>query len=80
MWISGVMQGMMWRAVNPDGTLMYTHIQSIAASWPLYVIRLLGGILYLSGMVLMAYNVFKTVVVGQAVNNAPIPVPVDAHH
>ncbi len=80
MWISGVMQGMMWRAVNPDGTLMYTHIQSIAASWPLYVIRLMGGVLYLSGMVIMAYNVFRTIAVGRAVNNAPIPVPVDVHH
>ena len=79
MWISGVMQGMMWRAVNPDGTLMYTHIQSIAASWPLYVIRLLGGILYLSGMVLMAYNMFRTIAVGKAVNNPAIPA-VHAQH
>ena len=79
MWISGVMQGMMWRAVNPDGTLMYTHIQSIAASWPLYVIRLLGGVLYLAGMVIMAYNMFRTIAVGKAVTYAPIPVAVDHH-
>ena len=78
MWISGVMQGMMWRAVNPDGTLMYTHIQSIAASWPLYVIRLLGGVLYLTGMIIMAYNMFRTIAVGKAVN-APV-VAVAAHN
>lgn len=78
MWISGVMQGMMWRAVNPDGTLMYTHIQSIAASWPLYVIRLLGGILYLVGMLIMTYNMFRTIAVGNTVNNPVIPA-VQAH-
>jgi cytochrome c oxidase cbb3-type subunit 1 len=78
MWISGVMQGMMWRAVNPDGTLMYTHIQAIAASWPLYVIRLLGGILYLTGMIIMAYNMFRTIAVGKAVDNPAIPA-VHAH-
>ncbi|GIW21465.1 MAG: cbb3-type cytochrome c oxidase subunit I [Candidatus Sericytochromatia bacterium] len=61
MWISGVMQGLMWRAVNPDGTLTYTFAQTVAAMHPYYVIRLLGGIVYLSGMLLMAYNVYKTI-------------------
>ena len=80
MWISGVMQGMMWRAINPDGTLVYTHIQSIAASKPLYIIRVLGGVMYLGGMIIMAYNVARTIMAGKAVD-APIPeLSYDAHH
>ena len=50
MWIAGVMQGLMWRAVNPDGTLTYTFVESVKATYPFYAIRLLGGVLYLSGM------------------------------
>jgi cytochrome c oxidase cbb3-type subunit 1 len=60
MWIAGVMQGLMWRAFNEDGTLTYTFIETIAATKPYYVIRLLGGILFLSGMFIMAWNVLKT--------------------
>jgi cytochrome c oxidase cbb3-type subunit 1 len=67
MWISGVMQGLMWRAVNPDGTLTYTFAQTVAAMHPYYVIRLLGGLIYLSGMLLMAYNVFKTITMNESV-------------
>ncbi len=70
MWIAGVMQGLMWRAVNPDGTLTYTFIESLKATYPYYAIRLSGGLLYLSGMLLMAYNVFRTV------RSAPTPQPV----
>ena len=61
MWIAGVMQGLMWRAFEPDGTLTYSFVESVKATYPFYVIRLIGGICYLSGMLLMAYNVFKTV-------------------
>ncbi len=62
MWISGVMQGLMWRAVNADGTLTYSFVESLEATYPFYFVRLLGGILFLSGMFIMAYNVYKTVV------------------
>jgi cytochrome c oxidase cbb3-type subunit 1 len=55
------MQGLMWRAVNPDGTLVYSFVESVKATYPFYVIRLLGGVLYLSGMLLMAWNVVMTV-------------------
>ncbi|TDR33130.1 cytochrome-c oxidase, cbb3-type subunit I [Hydromonas duriensis] len=79
MWISGVMQGMMWRAINPDGTLVYTFIQSIVASKPLYIIRALGGLMYLSGMIIMAYNVARTIMAGKAVE-APIPALSHDHH
>ena len=61
MWIAGVMQGLMWRAVNADGTLTYSFIESVERTYPFYYVRLLGGILFLSGMLLMAYNVFKTI-------------------
>jgi len=61
MWIAGVMQGLMWRAVNEDGTLTYSFVQAVEATWPYYVGRLIGGLMFLIGMVLMAYNVYKTV-------------------
>jgi cytochrome c oxidase cbb3-type subunit 1 len=60
MWIAGLMQGLMWRAVNPDGTLTYTFVEGVKATYPYYVVRVTGGILYLSGMLLMAYNTYKT--------------------
>jgi cytochrome c oxidase cbb3-type subunit 1 len=61
MWIAGVMQGLMWRAVNDDGTLTYSFVQSLEANFPYYVGRLLGGVLFFVGMLIMAYNVFKTI-------------------
>ena len=72
MWIAGVMQGLMWRAVNPDGTLVYSFVESVKATFPYYVVRLLGGLLYLSGMLIMAWNVFMTVKSGKA-TEARIP-------
>jgi len=60
MWIAGVMQGLMWRAFNDDGTLTYTFIETIAATKPYYAIRLLGGLMYLAGMFIMAWNLWKT--------------------
>ena len=72
MWIAGVMQGLMWRAVNTDGTLTYTFVESVKATYPYYMIRLLGGIMFLSGMFLMAYNVWKTIAGSTAVD-ARIP-------
>ena len=60
MWIAGVMQGLMWRAVNPDGTLAYSFVEAVKATFPYYVVRLVGGVLYLSGMLVMAWNVIMT--------------------
>ena len=78
MWIAGVMQGLMWRAVGADGTLTYSFVESVKATYPFYAIRLVGGLLYFVGMLIMAYNVFKTVADGRAVE-AQIPAPVLAH-
>jgi cytochrome c oxidase cbb3-type subunit 1 len=61
MWFAGVMQGLMWRATNPDGTLTYSFVQSVAATFPFYVGRLCGGALFLLGMLVMAYNVLRTI-------------------
>jgi cytochrome c oxidase cbb3-type subunit 1 len=60
------MQGLMWRAVNDDGTLTYTFMESIAATYPYYAIRLLGGVMFLGGMMIMAWNVYKTVSEGSS--------------
>ncbi len=77
MWIAGVMQGLMWRAINPDGTLVYSFVESVKATFPFYVIRLLGGVLYLSGMLIMAWNVIKTATSGKY---EPVPIPAVAAH
>ncbi len=61
MWIAGVMQGLMWRAVNADGTLTYSFVESLERMYPFFEVRLLGGALYLLGMLVMAWNVWKTV-------------------
>ncbi|MBN8445169.1 MAG: cytochrome-c oxidase, cbb3-type subunit I [Gammaproteobacteria bacterium] len=61
MWISGIMQGMMWRAVNADGTLTYSFVQSLEASYPYYLMRFIGGCFVVTGMLVMAYNVIQTV-------------------
>ena len=77
MWISGITQGLMWRAINQDGTLTYSFVESVQAMEPFYVIRLIGGILFLSGMLLMAFNLYRTMSAGQPVN-ASIPQPVQS--
>ncbi|WP_220721396.1 cytochrome-c oxidase, cbb3-type subunit I [Agarivorans litoreus] len=61
MWISGVMQGLMWRAVNEDGTLTYSFVESLQASYPFYFVRFVGGVFFLAGMFVMAYNAYKTI-------------------
>ncbi|MBS0394880.1 MAG: cbb3-type cytochrome c oxidase subunit I, partial [Proteobacteria bacterium] len=78
MWIAGVMQGLMWRATNPDGTLTYTFVESLKFTYPFYAVRLVGGALVFSGMLLMAYNVWKTVTAGNA-TTADQPVLQPAH-
>ncbi|MFV0371569.1 MAG: cytochrome-c oxidase, cbb3-type subunit I [Azonexus sp.] len=78
MWIAGVMQGLMWRAVNADGTLAYSFVESVKGSYPFWAIRWLGGVLFLVGMIIMAYNMFKTMAGGK-VQNVPVIAPA-AHH
>jgi cytochrome c oxidase cbb3-type subunit 1 len=80
MWVSGIMQGLMWRAVNADGTLTYSFVESVVAMHPFYVTRFVGGALFLTGTLIMAYNVLMTVT-GAKYSNVKdsIPEPALAH-
>jgi cytochrome c oxidase cbb3-type subunit 1 len=60
MWVSGIMQGLMWRAYDDYGFLQYSFIETVAAMHPYYVIRAMGGVLYLTGALIMVYNLWKT--------------------
>ncbi|MDR1848610.1 MAG: cytochrome-c oxidase, cbb3-type subunit I [Zoogloeaceae bacterium] len=74
MWIAGVMQGLMWRAVNADGTLMYSFAEAVKGSYIFWQIRFVGGTLFLVGMLIMAYNMFKTIGEGRS-EDAPVLAP-----
>ena len=78
MWIAGVMQGLMWRAVNADGTLAYSFVESVKGSYPFWAIRWLGGVLFLAGMLIMAYNMFKTMAGGKT-QDSPVLAPAGHH-
>ena len=62
MWVAGITQGLMWREVDAQGFLVNSFADSVAAMHPMYVIRALGGVLYLTGGVIMIYNLYKTIV------------------
>ncbi|MBV6476297.1 MAG: cytochrome-c oxidase, cbb3-type subunit I [Rhodocyclaceae bacterium] len=78
MWIAGVMQGLMWRATNPDGTLTYAFVESVKATYPYWTIRFLGGLMFLTGMLLMAWNTWKTIA-GAKAYDAPVLAPAGHH-
>ena len=61
MWVNGILQGLMWRAVNADGTLTYSFVEALEASHPGFLVRWLGGMFWVVGMLIMAYNVWMTV-------------------
>jgi len=61
MWVAGIMQGLMWRAYDQFGFLQYSFAESVNAVHPYYVIRLLGGLFFLSGALIMVYNLIQTV-------------------
>jgi cytochrome c oxidase cbb3-type subunit 1 len=69
----------MWRAVEPDGTLTYSFVESVKASYPYYYVRLLGGLLYLAGMCVMAWNVARTALDGRTVDDALVAPAAPAH-
>ncbi|MFK7976445.1 MAG: cytochrome-c oxidase, cbb3-type subunit I [Halioglobus sp.] len=60
MWVNGILQGLMWRAYNEDGTLTYSFAESVVASYPGYVVRVIGGAIFFAGMLVMAYNLYMT--------------------
>ena len=61
MWVNGITQGLMWRAINDDGTLTYSFVEALQASHPGFIVRAIGGAFFASGMLFMAYNVLRTV-------------------
>ncbi len=74
MWVAGIMQGLMWREYNDQGFLVYSFAESVDAMHPYYLIRALGGLLFLIGGLIMAYNVFRTIR-GDVRNEAPFATP-----
>jgi cytochrome c oxidase cbb3-type subunit I len=78
MWIAGVMQGLMWRATNDDGTLTYTFVEALKATYPYYVVRLAGGLLVLGGTFIMAWNMWKTFASVREVKPVVVPIPARA--
>ena len=75
MWISGITQGLMWRAFNDDGTLTYSFIETVKFTYPYYGLRLLGGLIFFAGMLVMVYNVWRTVAGVKDVEPAPVIQP-----
>jgi cytochrome c oxidase cbb3-type subunit 1 len=78
MWVAGIMQGLMWRATNSDGTLTYSFVESVQAMHPYFIVRFLGGVFFLLGTVIMAWNIWKTIK-GAKPATATIPAPAAAH-
>jgi len=75
MWAAGVMQGLMWQATGPDGALTHSFLEGLVATKPFYVIRFLGGVLVLAGMVVMAWNLWHTAAAARMNAIKPILVP-----
>ena len=65
MWVSGILEGLMWRSYTAQGYLEYSFIETVAAMHPFFVIRALGGVLFVTGYLLMVYNVFMTIRAGE---------------
>jgi len=74
MWVAGILQGLMWRAYTGLGFLEYSFVESVEAMHPYYAIRALGGALFLAGALLMAWNIFKTITAGQAIEAEFTPI------
>jgi cytochrome c oxidase cbb3-type subunit 1 len=72
LWVAGIQQGLMWREYDEQGFLVYSFAESVAAMYPYYVLRAVGGAMYLVGGIIMAYNVLMTIL-GYERQEAPIP-------
>ncbi|MFP5447859.1 MAG: cytochrome-c oxidase, cbb3-type subunit I [Alphaproteobacteria bacterium] len=75
MWVSGIMEGLMWREYTPQGFLANAFVETVAAKHVENVIRMLGGLMYLSGAVIMSYNLWRTVRLPSPVSTAATPAP-----
>ena len=87
MWVSGIMQGLMWREYDDQGFLVYSFAETVAAMFPYYVMRAFGGLLYLIGALIMVYNIWMTIR-GRVREEAPVggslpalkPAEIGGHH
>ncbi|MGB2891701.1 MAG: cytochrome-c oxidase, cbb3-type subunit I, partial [Albidovulum sp.] len=77
MWVTGIMEGLMWREVDAQGFLVNAFADTVAAKFPMYVVRALGGVLYLTGAIIMAYNLWATVAKQPAVASTNNAVPAE---
>ncbi len=77
MWVSGIMEGLMWREVDAQGFLVNSFADTVAAKYPMYVVRGIGGIMYLSGAVIMCINLWKTVTSAPEKSGMPAAVPAE---
>ncbi len=76
LYIAGFTQGLMWKQFNPDGTLVYKNwLDTVTAIIPYYQMRFVGGLLYISGAILMCVNVIATVRSGSFQKNVPAEAP-----
>ena len=78
MWVSGIMQGLMWREYGSDGYLVYAFSEVVSAMFPMYLIRAAGGLMYLSGALIMVFNVWMTIAGRQRQEKPMTETPYDA--
>ncbi len=71
MWIAGITQGMMWRATDEYGNLAYSFIDTVTVLHPYYTIRAVGGLLYLTGVFMWGFNIYKTYTAGRVLEREP---------
>ncbi|WP_432285902.1 cytochrome-c oxidase, cbb3-type subunit I [Aminobacter sp. BA135] len=76
MWVAGISQGLMWREYDEQGFLVYSFAESVAAMAPYYVVRTIGGLMYLAGALVMAWNVYMTI---RGHQRQEEPMPTSAH-
>ena len=77
MWVTGIMEGLMWREVDDQGFLVNSFADTVAAKFPMYVVRALGGVMFLTGALIMCWNLWMTVKKGEVRKDAPIAAPAE---
>jgi cytochrome c oxidase cbb3-type subunit 1 len=77
MWVSGIMEGLMWREVDAQGFLVNAFADTVAAKFPMNVVRGMGGVLYLTGALIMCYNLWATVAKQPKTHATTVAVPAE---
>ncbi|MEN9895719.1 MAG: hypothetical protein RIR97_1571, partial [Pseudomonadota bacterium] len=72
MWVAGIQQGLMWREYDQQGFLVYSFVEAVSANIPYYILRAVGGTMYLAGALIMAFNITMTIL-GHKREEAPMP-------